>query len=507
VQPYDNQSPSSYSELSEEHDRSPHETGAPNWSLRDQESFGDDVANDDDDRRNALKSGSNATSNEDDDAEVRNILGRMRAGEIGMDPSAPTLQHADGDGAGDFLSPDDFEDQTAASQSATFEPIDEAAGESDVREEAGNAGLSETEDTRVPSHAEHVEQGGNGEDIIEDAPVVGQVAAVPAHDPQEDEKLVDALDEIRDRYQQWKLRHSGPEALKTGLVLPLLSALGYDVFDPDQVEPIAGASGEHLGYKVQDEEQPRFSLITSPAERQKDVIGNISVVLEKDQFRFDGWVENAEGGSWETAFSLDLSSRGLVSGIALLARETFNPAGFLQLASESANVDDLMQALRSELAEPSQQFVSAIRDQIQASGQRVPALLDQRLAQVCRDLLNLADSAPAPQEDEEDENAERAMTGDETRGLEIVRDICEPFIARSRIVPRPNKVYCAILLDDNNRRTIARLHFSSASVKNLGTFVGRTESKSKIGGSDEIREFAEKILERARELDPGAFSS
>jgi len=49
-------------------------------------------------------------------------------------------------------------------------------------------------------------------------------------------------------------------------------------------------------------------------------------------------------------------------------------------------------------------------------------------------------------------------------GFNIVRAIAVSEVAPERIALRDAKVYCAILLDDNNRKPLIRLHLNGKSV-------------------------------------------
>ncbi|MFL6788051.1 MAG: hypothetical protein ACJ8FC_05265, partial [Sphingomicrobium sp.] len=69
-----------------------------------------------------------------------------------------------------------------------------------------------------------------------------------------------------------------------------------------------------------------------------------------------------------------------------------------------------------------------------------------------------------------------------------------------RIIMRDAKSYCAILLDDNNRKTIARLHFNSPTVRYLGTFSGKDEKREPVGETIDIYKHEVAILKRIEEL-------
>jgi hypothetical protein len=53
-------------------------------------------------------------------------------------------------------------------------------------------------------------------------------------------------------------------------------------------------------------------------------------------------------------------------------------------------------------------------------------------------------------------------TVEETEGFMIVRAILRKTVPVNRVVMRDVQSYCGILLDDNNRKPICRLHFNSS---------------------------------------------
>ena len=65
---------------------------------------------------------------------------------------------------------------------------------------------------------------------------------------------------------------------------------------------------------------------------------------------------------------------------------------------------------------------------------------------------------------------------------------------------RDAKSYCAILLDDNNRKTIARMHFNSPTARYFGTFVGKDETRHPVLEPVQIYQHDEAILARVAEL-------
>ena len=63
---------------------------------------------------------------------------------------------------------------------------------------------------------------------------------------------------------------------------------------------------------------------------------------------------------------------------------------------------------------------------------------------------------------------------------------------------RGAKSYCAILLDDNNRKPIARLHFNR-SKRYLGVFSNKQEERVPIETLEDIYDHSEQLQETVRE--------
>jgi hypothetical protein len=63
----------------------------------------------------------------------------------------------------------------------------------------------------------------------------------------------------------------------------------------------------------------------------------------------------------------------------------------------------------------------------------------------------------------------------EVSGFHIVQAIASRLIDPKRVVLRDAKSNCAILLDNNNRKSIARMHFNGVTAKYLGVFVGKVK--------------------------------
>jgi len=82
-----------------------------------------------------------------------------------------------------------------------------------------------------------------------------------------------------------------------------------------------------------------------------------------------------------------------------------------------------------------------------------------------------------------------------------VQAIASRLVDPKRVIVRDAQSYCAILLDDNNRKTIARMHFNGLTTKYLGMFVGKAETRHLLSDLTEIYQYSDAIEARLRELD------
>lgn len=74
----------------------------------------------------------------------------------------------------------------------------------------------------------------------------------------------------------------------------------------------------------------------------------------------------------------------------------------------------------------------------------------------------------------------------------MVKAIVAGTIKPGRVHMRDQKSYCGILVDNNNRRPLARLHFNR-SVKYIGLFDGEQEERVPLTSTDDIYAYAERL--------------
>ena len=157
-------------------------------------------------------------------------------------------------------------------------------------------------------------------------------------------------------------------------------------------------------------------------------------------------------------------------------------------------------------------FTPAIRDQFsqltqrafeQLIGERINerlkgAMTPETITSVPR--LDPRTTPPTPPQDSEPAADARVVTSpEEVEGFHIVRAIVREVVETRRVVMRDAQSYCAILLDDNNRRPICRLRFNNTSRLRLGLF-GETKEEEivDVDSPDSIYAFADRLRATVR---------
>ena len=171
--------------------------------------------------------------------------------------------------------------------------------------------------------------------------------------------------------------------------------------------------------------------------------------------------------------------------------------------------------IQVEFAEPSEDFVRIIAGRVQpgvrlstAKKEEFKALIVGSISALIRDRVHerltsaLTASSPLEEDEEGTSGPEEATitTEEEIAGFNIVRAIAAKAVDPKRVVMRDAKSYCAVLLDDNNRKTICRLHFNSPTARYLGTFTGKEETRHGVSDPVDIYKHDEAILKRVAEL-------
>lgn len=319
------------------------------------------------------------------------------------------------------------------------------------------------------------------------------------------------------------------EALKTAIVLPFLSALEYDVFNPDEVIPefcadAVGKKGEKVDYAIKFDGEIKILIeckpITTALERVHlaQLYRYFSVTNAKFailtngrtfQFHTDLVAPNKLDERPFLTFDLSDMQGQLVVELKKFAKSEFNVDGILQSAHRLKYTSAIKKEISSLMENPPEDFVRMVTGDLyqgrftaQVKEQFTP-MVRAAFREIVRESVQTRLSSALAETEVSEIGAEgvseeEIVTTDEEReGFMVIRAIVRDILKPVRIVIRDQKSYCGILIDNNNRKPLARLWFNR-SVKYLGLFDGDEEVRVKIDSLDEIYEYADRLRATAQ---------
>jgi hypothetical protein len=343
-----------------------------------------------------------------------------------------------------------------------------------------------------------------------------------------------SIAELQATLRKHRQKLATEEAAKTTLVLPFLRALGYDIFDPDEVVPeftcdVGTKKGEKVDYGICVGGEIKMLVECKPANGDLSIKhasqlyryfaatdARIALLTNGVLYRFftDAEKPNMMDDRPFFTFDLDNYRKSDLRSLAAFQRTDFDldrivsHAGTLKLQSE------VLAELRREFAEPSDDFVRLIATRLhdgrltESVRDRFKAAISNSISSLIRDGVQdrlesaINQGAPELEPIEVQESSDGIeTTQDEIDGFNIIRAICASKVDPSRIVMRDAKSYCAVLLDDNNRRSIARMYFNSPTARYLGLFVEKDERRESVTGPVDIYKHGKAILARIDELE------
>jgi hypothetical protein len=321
------------------------------------------------------------------------------------------------------------------------------------------------------------------------------------------------------------------EATKNALVMPFLQALGYNVFDPSEVVPeftsdYGTKQGEKVDYAIFQEGDPimLFECKTVGAGLSTDhasqlyryfsvTPARIGVLTDGRQYRFFSDLEEDNKMDDRPFLEFDLFERreAHVDELKKLRRSSFNLDEALSAAHDLKYLKALRQYFQEQWDEPGEEFVRFMAGQVYDGRvtKNVRAALRPVIRKALRQFVHgrvsgrLKSALHAEEASSEEKEQEEPMekeeptdgvvtTDEEMEGFHIVRAIMAEVVDPKRVVRRDVKSYFGVLLDDNNRQPICRLHFNTAQ-KYIELFDEEEGERQPIDELDEIYQHADRL--------------
>ncbi|UZE84763.1 type I restriction endonuclease [Pseudomonas viciae] len=350
-------------------------------------------------------------------------------------------------------------------------------------------------------------------------------------------EFVERLNAMSAKVNQLASTIKTEEATKTAFVMPFIhTVLGYDVFDPSEVVPeyvcdIGTKKGEKIDYAILKNGQIQILIETKKIGEPLNInhasqlfryfhvtTARISILTNGRFYRFFTDLDAPNKMDEKPFLEIDLLDidEHVIPELQKLTKSAFDVESIINAAGELKYVGQIKREMASQFTQPDDDFVRFFASRIyegvitQKVREQFAILTRKAAAQFLNDQINdrlksAISGVPLPtpaelvvseSQSETDAAEDRVLTTmEELEGFHIIKAIVRTVIDAKRIAHRDTQSYFGILLDDNNRKPIARLHFNR-SQKYLGVFdKEKNETRHPINSLDEIYEFSESLKE------------
>ena len=314
------------------------------------------------------------------------------------------------------------------------------------------------------------------------------------------------------------------EATKNAMIMPFIQILGYNVFDPLEVTPeliadIGTKKGEKVDYAILKDGKPIILFECKKSGGDLSInhaaqlfryfhvtAARFGVLTNGLVYRFFTDLEQPNKMDEKPFFEfniLDFKERD-VEELKKFAKSAFDLDTILTTANELKYTRVIQTKLSEWMINPSDDFVRLASSELLGTKRFTPQIKDQFTAVTKRafeqligekinerlkgamapESISIVDRSPPPSAQPVSE-AQPSTTSppepavitapEELEAFHTVRAILRGVVPAKRVFIRDAQSYCAVLLDDNNRKPICRLRFNNTQKLRLGTFNEKRE--------------------------------
>jgi len=322
------------------------------------------------------------------------------------------------------------------------------------------------------------------------------------------------------------------EATKNALIMPFIQILGYDVFNPFEVNPefiadIGIKKGEKVDYAIMKDGQPIILIECKHHNEKLDphnsqlfryfhtTKAKFGLLTNGLTYRFYTDLVEPNKMDDKPFFEFNISDMKEVEVLELkkFHKSYFDVDAVTNTASELKYSNEIKNIMSNELKIPSEAFVKFFVSQVY-HGRATDKVMTQ-FVEIVRKSVNqlisdmISDRLKSALDKEITKETEQAIeqiigepvakvtetTEEEIEAFFIVKSILRKKIDSHRIFGRDTQSYYGILLDDSNRKIVCRLWLNGT--KKYISFLDESKKdiKHEITQLDDIYNFSEQLLQ------------
>lgn len=339
----------------------------------------------------------------------------------------------------------------------------------------------------------------------------------------------DLLKQIAERAEKLRCNLQTEEATKNALIMPFISALGYDVFNPIEVVPeytcdIGTKKGEKIDYAIIKDNEPIILIECKHCEQDLSLHDNqllryfhvskakFGILTNGLKYRFYTDLDTANKMDEKPFFEVDiLDIKDFhIEELKKFHKSNFSVENILNSANELKYTNELKNIINEEFYNPSDEFVKLFARRVY-SGVITAKILEQftdlvkkSLSVYVNDRINerlksaLASEPKSEVKEEEQqiqepEDDKIVTTIEEMQAFTIIKSILRNKVDISRIIYKDTIGYFGIMVD-NFRKTFCRLRLDGKNKSISILDENKKEIKYPINTIDDIYNYSEQIL-------------
>ncbi len=342
-------------------------------------------------------------------------------------------------------------------------------------------------------------------------------------------ELQNHLKALAEKINKLKDKIETEESTKHAFVLPFINILGYDTFNPTEVVPEFTADlglkkGEKVDYAIFQDDIP---ILIVECKNWKESLDNhnsqlfryfhttktrFALLTNGIQYRFYTDLEQVNKMDEKPFLDFDITKikDNEILEISKFHKSNFDINKIVNNASSLKYTKEIKKCIAEQLTTPTHDFVKLFANKVY-SGRLTEKVMEeftdlvhkafnQTVSEKVNDRLNAALNKETEKQQLDsieliEEENKIITTEEELEGFRIVVAILRRKLSVDRIVHRDTQSYFGILLDNNNRKPLCRLHLNGGT-KYIGIFDElKNETRELIESIDSIYQFEDRLLQ------------
>lgn len=344
----------------------------------------------------------------------------------------------------------------------------------------------------------------------------------------------DQIKQIGERAVKLRDQIQTEEATKNALVMPMLQALGYDIFNPLEVVPefisdVGLKKGEKIDYAIMKDNFPVLLVECKHWSKNLDLHdGQLLRYFHVSKSRF-GVLTNGiiyrfysdlvEVNKMDEKPFLEFSvidiKENQLEELKKFHKSYFDIENIISAASELKYMNELRSLISAEFTNPGENFVrhfarqvypgmitAKVLDQFTALTRKslqiyISDIITERLKTALSNENETVKSETLPVVETTEQKSKITTTEEELEAYLVVKSVLRQSINPDRIHYRDAQSYFSILLDDNNRKPVCRFYLEGEKKQIAFLDAQKKETRYELKSLNDIYSYSEQLLTAA----------